>query len=168
MFSNITSQIFSHISLALLVLAILFSVFNRRNFAQKFSNLLFFLPVGVGGVCAFITHAFMPQVATGYASWYNSHFETQVALANLAFGLTGLISSFTSKQFKMAVATMVTVFLWGTAINSIQQLIHNANLTMDNLGLAFVSNILIPIFIWLSIIMTELMPNQADSQYRSL
>lgn len=157
---QVKAFIMSNFPLIMLVLAILLPTLSRKNFALKFCNSLFLFTIGVIGISGFIQHTFHPDIADNFSSWYDSQFEPQIALIYLAFGISGITAAFAKIQYKIAIALMYSIFLWGIAINHLQQLFANHTFSLSTLGLGFLANCLIPLCLWLSILATQLAPKE--------
>ena len=102
--------------------------------------------------------------AVGFNSWYDSKFEPQVAIINLAFAISGIVAAFAPKSFKASVALMQTVYLWGIAINQVQHVMvsGNNNFEFSSLGYIFITNCITPILLWLSLLIVQLSPTHED------
>jgi len=151
--------------LTMLILALLTPMLGRAHFKKRLCSAMFLFPVGFAGVWGFVMHAFYPEIASNTIGWQASPFELEVALANLAFGVTGIIAALSSRGYKIAVALMTTIFLWGAALGHIQQIIIAHNYSPGNAGTILFTDILIPLLLWVSILMDPIKPEINESGY---
>lgn len=73
-------------------------------------------------------------------------------MADLAFGLLGVLSFKASYGFRLATVIGVTCFLWGCAIGHINQMVIHHNFTIGNAGSWFWLDILLPILLIMCIV----------------
>ncbi|HOD14151.1 MAG TPA: hypothetical protein PLA65_01720 [Spirochaetota bacterium] len=103
--------------------------------------------VGIGGLFAFTGHAFMADQVAAKIGWpAGSPFQFEVAVANLAFGILGLMSVRFRNDFRLATAVGYAVFLLGAAAGHIREIILKGNNAEYNAG-AFlvVGDIFVPL-----------------------
>ena len=153
MLAETINYVLHNFPLVMFVLALILPMFSRGNFKSVFCRCMFILPVGLGGIWGFVMHAFYPELASRYIGWQASLFEFEVALTNLAFGVTGILAGINSKSYKYAVAMMVSIFLWGAAASHIQQIITLHNYNPGNAGSILFTDIILPFTLWVSIFM---------------
>jgi hypothetical protein len=103
--------------------------------------------VGIGGLFAFAGHAFMADQIAVKIGWpTGSPFQFEVAVANLAFGILGLLSLRFRGDFRLATATGYAVFLLGAAAGHIREMIQKGNFSDYNAGaFLFVADVFIPL-----------------------
>ena len=153
MLAETVNYVLQNFPLTMLVLALILPMLSRGNFKGVFCRCMFMLPIGLGGIWGFIMHAFYPELASSYIGWQPSQFEFEVALTNLAFGVTGILAGLNSKPYKYAVAMMVSIFLWGAAAGHIQQIVTLHNYNSGNAGLILFTDMVLPLTLWISILM---------------
>ena len=151
--------------LTMLILALLTPMLGRTHFKKRFCTAMFLFPVGFAGVWGFVMHAFYPEVASNAIGWQESPFELEVALANLAFGISGIVAALSSRAYKAAVALMTSIFLWGATLGHIHQIIMLHNYSTGNAGTILLTDILIPALLWISILMAPVKPEINESGY---
>lgn len=140
----------------MLVLAILIAFSKGGNFFNRLSWAVFIFPVGFSGLWGFITLAFYTETVSDYMGWpRSSPFEFQAALTCLLIGIMGIISPFSSNGYKKATATLVSIYLLGTAINRIHQIIVLHNMNPGNAGSMPWTDIIIPIVLWIAIVFSK-------------
>lgn len=108
---------------------------------------MLFFNVGLGCLYAFAGHAFMADRVAEKIGWpAGSPFQFEVAAANFAFGVLGLLSLRFGSGFRLATAIGYAVFLLGAAAAHIREMVQRGNFSDYNAG-AFlvVGDILIPL-----------------------
>lgn len=158
--------LFAIVNLGIQVLVVVLGVvFHLRRHRQDrslkgtFEALIpwiFFAFVGLGGVQGFFFHAFAADMTAELIGWpAGNPFQFEVAVANLSYGVLGLLSLRYHGKFWWATATAYTVFLWGDAVGHIYQLIVNNNRAPGNAGFVLYADILIP-FVLLAMLLVHL------------
>ena len=149
----------SNFPLNALILAILLAIGARyiwktnRSFAEGMTLYLFLLPVGLAGLWGFGFHAFAPDFTAESIGWQPSPFQFEVAVANLGVGLAGIFAFWRKNiQFCLGVLIVETCFLWGAAYGHIKDIIVAGNWAPSNAGSILWTDILIPIFLIVSMI----------------
>jgi hypothetical protein len=110
----------------LFIVALIVSVLQLYSSHQKRSrqrvvevvlrNLIVFM-YGVGGIFAFLHQTFFANHAATFIGWATgSPFQYEVGIANLAFGVLGLLCFFYKELFWWATIIATTVLAWGSAI----------------------------------------------------
>jgi hypothetical protein len=125
---------------------------SKRIIEIVLSYLLFF-NVGLGGLWAFIGHAFMADEVARSIGWQpGSPFQFEVAVANLAFGILGVLSFWVKGKFRLASVIGVSVFLLGAAYGHIVQM-SKGNFAPNNTGvLLYIGDIAIPVIMLILVI----------------
>ena len=147
--------ILSNFPMSMFVLSVLLALFSYKKFSSVFLNSLLFLCVGLGGAWGFVMHTFFSEITTKLIGWQPSPFEFEVALANLALGLVGIIAVFANNSFKSAVVIVTTVFLWGAATGHVHQIIAAHNFNPGNAGTILWTDILIPLCLILALVIVS-------------
>jgi magnesium-transporting ATPase (P-type) len=113
--------------------------------------LAYFLFINVGCTClfAFVGHAFFPDNVAINIGWpTGSPFQFEVAIANLAFGVLGILCMWLRGNFWIAVALGSSIFSLGAATGHIREMIAKQNFAIYNVGpVLFVNDILVPLII---------------------
>lgn len=107
--------------------------------------------LGFTGIYAFILHTFFPNLAAMHIGWVNSPFQFEVAVADLAVGVVGILSFNASYGFRLATVIVATICLWGDALGHIYQMVVNHNFAMGNSGSWFWMDIVVPLILILCI-----------------
>ncbi len=140
--------------LAMLILALVLGTLRWALFGKKRRNIsmpeaflrpLFVLAVGVSGFWGAYWHGLHPAETAAFIGWKPSPFQWEVAMANLAMGVCGLLCWRASRSFRLATAVMVVCFLWGAAVGHVRQMIEAGNFAPGNAGAIFYTDLLIPL-----------------------
>lgn len=108
---------------------------------------MMFFNVGIGGLYAFAGHAFMADRVAAMIGWpAGSPFQFEVAVANLAFGLLGLMCLRFRDGFRLATAAGYAVFMLGAAAGHVREIVQKENYSEYNAGaLLFAADVFIPL-----------------------
>lgn len=139
--------ILSNFPLVMCISAIIIAALNPYNFNRRLYFCMLLFGVGFSGIWGFVMHALFSQIASQNIGWKPSQFEFEVALANLALGIGGLIAAFASSSYKAAIVTITTIFLWGAAGGHIYQIIQSRNFNPGNAGSILWTDMLIPLIL---------------------
>jgi len=102
--------------------------------------------VGLNGVIAFIGHAFFANQIALFIGWMpGSPFQFEIAVANLAFGVLGLLCIVIRGQFWTAVVIGQSIFYWGAAYGHIHQYLLLKDTAPGNIGGPFYMDIAVPV-----------------------
>jgi hypothetical protein len=112
---------------------------------EAFIPWFFFAIVGLGGVRDFFYHTFDPNATAELIGWpAGNPFQSEVAMANLSYGILGLLSLHYRGIFWWATSIAYSIFLWGDAYVHIREIIVNNNREPANAGFPLYADILIP------------------------
>lgn len=105
--------------------------------------------VGVGGILGAFAHIFMADQTALSIGWQpGSPFQFEVAMANLAFGVLGILCIWKRGGFWTATGIGIAVFYLGAAYGHIRDMIVNGNYAPDNAGpVLWLNDIAVPIVI---------------------
>lgn len=156
----------TNFTLLMLIISVCYSLFNTQNFSERLLTSVLFLCVGLGGLWGFIMHCFFTKITTSFIGWQSSPFEFEVALANLSFGVVGIIAAFSNYSFRFAVVIFTTIFLWGAAAGHIYQAIKIHNFNPGNTGAILWTDILIPLSLLITFLL-NIIKNKYE-QYKLL
>lgn len=110
--------------------------------------LLSFLVVTVGlqGIWGFLGHYFKAEMVADLIGWPTGNpFQTEIAFANLAFGVLGLLCIPFRGGFWVATAIGISIFLLGAASVHVREIREQGNLNPDNAGGILVTDVLTPV-----------------------
>ena len=101
--------------------------------------------VGVSGIMGFIMHTFKADRTAKYIGWEpGSPFQFEVAVANLATGICGILCIWFSGGFWFATIVAFSIFLWGAAFGHIVEIKKKKNYAPGNSGVVLYWGIFLP------------------------
>lgn len=107
-------------------------------------NALVFL-VGVPGIVGATGHIFNADQVAESIGWPKGNpFQYEVGIANLSYGILGIMCSWVDGDFWTATVIGYSVFLWGAAVGHIREMVKQKNFNPGNAGLVFWMDILVP------------------------
>lgn len=119
---------------------------TKEVFIDFYFKYFLFWIVGIMGVFAFMGHAFMSDEVAESIGWKpGSPFQFEVAMANLAFGVGGLMALKQRMSFSLAVLICWGIFLIGDGFGHIYQLQVNHDFAYNNAGPIMYSDFIFPI-----------------------
>jgi hypothetical protein len=110
--------------------------------------LLWFLViiVGIGSIWAFMGHIFMSNMVAAAIGWpAGSPFQLEVGIANLSYGILGLLCWKFRDNFWTATVIALSTFYLGDAYVHVVNMMQTGNMAPGNAGYALYMDILIPI-----------------------
>jgi hypothetical protein len=106
--------------------------------------------VGVGGLLGFLGHTFKAQEIALNIGWQPSPFQFEVAVANLAFGVLGILCLWQRGGLRTATGIGYSTFLLGCAYGHLTEMIMQGNFAPYNVGpVLWVNDLAVPIAILL-------------------
>jgi len=149
---EIIKLLLSNFSLTLLVLWLLVSIilifFQRKNKRYLYGRVLayfLFFNLGIGGLYGGFMHIAYGDMLAAFIGWPQSPFQFEVGVANLAFGVTGILACFGNFGFRLATLVNFACFLWGAAAGHIYQMVEHGNFAPGNAGVIFWTDIFVPL-----------------------
>jgi hypothetical protein len=118
---------------------------GRGSAAERLLRWVLLLPIGVTGLWAGFFHLATPDVAAAMIGWQPSPFQFEVAMADLAIGITAILAVWRGLDFKLAAIVAAGVFLLGDAVGHVRQMIDAGNFAPGNAGVPFVLDIVGPL-----------------------
>ncbi len=113
--------------------------------------LLYFLAVniGIGGVLAWYGHTFMADEIARKIGWQpGSPFQFEVAVADLSWGVCGILCIWLRQGFWIATGIGSAVFFLGCAFGHIKQIAQSGNMAIYNAGpVLWIGDIAVPLII---------------------
>lgn len=143
----------TNFSFAMVVLAVFFMIINRlvtKGRVSKYEIIYRWLALfclGFTGIYTFFMHAYFPVLAAAAVGWSDSPFQFEVAVADLSFGVLGLLSFRASIGFRLATVLGSTIWLWGDAVGHIYQITKFNNYATGNSGTWFWMDIIVPLIL---------------------
>ncbi|HET9902230.1 MAG TPA: DUF6790 family protein [Xanthobacteraceae bacterium] len=118
---------------------------SRAFVIERLLRYLFFFPVGLMGLWAFMGHVFVPEEAARGIGWMPSPFQREVGMANLGIGIAGIAAAFRGRDFRLATAIVTACFLIGAGIGHIYEIAKTGNLAPGNAGPILFTDFLTPL-----------------------
>lgn len=152
------SLILSNFSLSMFILAVVFMLLHFIIRGRKISGYEIIyrwtalFAVGFSGLYAAFMHAVFPDLTAANIGWTSSPFQFEVAMANVGFGLIGVLSFNASYGFRLATVIGNAAWLWGDAIGHLYQQIVHQNYSIGNAGSWFWMDIILPVILIICII----------------
>ena len=103
-------------------------------------------------IYAFVMHVFYSEMAASSIGWQPSPFQFEVAMADLAIGVLGILSFNASFSFRLATVIAATIYLWGAAAGHFYQMLRFQNFTVGNAGSWFWMDIVVPLVLIICLI----------------
>lgn len=105
--------------------------------------------IGAGGIWAFIGHTVFADMVAASIGWpAGNPFQQEVALANLAIAVLGILSVWYTEKFRLAALTTYAIFMMGAGIGHIWQIITVHNMAVNNAGLVLWLDLGMPLVLW--------------------
>jgi len=118
---------------------------------RLFSDLLFssflFIGVGIQGVLTGIIQIAAPEIVVSYVDWPLSPFILELGMANLSYGILGIISPWLDPGWKNATGIGYSLFLIFTGVGHVIDIFSNGP-SSGNFGGFLFTDLLIPIIIF--------------------
>jgi hypothetical protein len=106
--------------------------------------------VGLGGLLGFLGHTFKAQEIALKIGWQPSPFQFEVAVANLAFGILGVMCIWQRQGFRTATGIGYAIFLLGCGYGHVRDMMLHGNLAPYNVGpVLWVNDLAVPVVILL-------------------
>jgi hypothetical protein len=116
---------------------------SRQGRKQTFLAWILLLPIGVTGL--WVSHVFFPATAAAHIGWQISPFQFEVGMADLAVGLTAILSFWRDLAFKSAAVCAASIFLLGDAIGHVREMLISSNFAPGNAGPPFYMDVICPL-----------------------
>jgi uncharacterized protein DUF6790 len=120
----------------------------REGIAKILLLWLLVIGVGLGGIMAFIGHTVFASSTAASIGWpAGNPFQTEVAVANLAVGVLGVLCYWLRDNFWVATVIVNSVFQLGDAVVHINQIVVVHNYNPNNAGIVLYTDILVPLIL---------------------
>jgi len=118
---------------------------TRQRIADTLLLYLFAFPIGLGGLVGFVGHTLRAGPVAASIGWpAGNPFQFEVAVANLAFGVLGLLCLRFRDGFWTATAIGWSVFMLGAAAIHLHQIHIGQSYAPDNAGAILYFNVVAP------------------------
>jgi len=121
---------------------------TRQRVADVLLQYAFAFPVGIGGIVGFIGHTMRAGPVAASIGWpAGNPFQYEVAVANLAFGVLGLLCLRFRGGFWIATAIGWSIFLLGAAVVHLHQIHIGQPYAPANAGAMLYFDIVAPAYV---------------------
>jgi hypothetical protein len=122
---------------------------TKARIVQLLLLYLLVINIGLGSLLAWYGHTFMADEIALKIGWQpGSPFQFEVALADLSWGVCGVLCIWLREGFWTATGIGSSVFLLGCAFGHIRQIIHEGNMAIYNAGpVLWIGDLAVPIAI---------------------
>lgn len=104
--------------------------------------------VGIAGILGFVGHTLRADETAAYIGWPpGSGFQFEVAVANLAFGVLGLLCTRLRGGFWTATVAGQAVFSLGAAVGHVRDLVLRGNASPGNAGAPLYLDVALPLLL---------------------
>jgi hypothetical protein len=119
---------------------------TKNRIIEIFLLWIFLVMIGFGAIWAFVGHIFLANMVAATIGWpAGSPFQSEVAVANLSYGILGILCLKFRNNFWTATVIAVSIFYFGDAFVHIVNIMQTGNMAPGNAGYALYTDILIPI-----------------------
>jgi hypothetical protein len=138
---------------------------SSRRVSEVLLLYLLVIFVGVGGLTGFVGHTFMGREIALQIGWQPSPFQFEVAVANLAFGVLGILCVWQRGGFWTATGLGYSTFLLGCGYGHLREMIRDGNFAPYNVGpVLWVNDLAVPLLILILLAVRRyLASTQADA-----
>ena len=103
--------------------------------------------VGVNGIITGTGHMFMPAQIAASIGWPTSRFQWEVGLADLSYGVAGVMAPSFDRGFWLATIVVFSVFMLGAAVGHVRSMVAERNFAPGNAGYIFWYDIAVPVLL---------------------
>ena len=103
--------------------------------------------VGVNGIITGTGHMFMPAPIAASIGWPTSRFQWEVGLADLSYGVAGVMAPSFDRGFWLATIVVFSIFMLGAAVGHVRSMIAEHNFAPGNAGYIFWYDIAAPVLL---------------------
>ena len=143
---------------------------SLRRVAEVLLLYLLVIFAGVGGADGLPGHTFKARDIALKIGWQPSPFQFEVAVANLAFGVLGILCIWQRRGFRTATGLGFATFLLGCGYGHLREIVRNSNFAPYNVGpVLWVNDLAVPLLIlMLLVVRRHLASTQADAPASNL
>lgn len=160
------AYVFFFLTIFVAILYIFISKFKNKPLGKKriveiFLLTFLVLSVGIGSIWAFIGHYFLSAQVAASIGWASGNpFQQEVAFANLAIGVLGVLCYWIRGNFWTATVISSSIFLLGDSYVHIINMLQFANYAPGNAGSVLYMDIIGPIIIIILLIVYRAMEKE--------
>lgn len=121
---------------------------TKGRIVEIFLLWLLVLPVGLGGLWAFMGHTLFAEETAEFIGWpAGNPFQTEVAVANLTVGTLGILCYWIRGNFWIAAVIAASVWKLGAVATHIREIVVAGNYNPGNAGILFYMSIVVPLIL---------------------
>ena len=148
--------------LVLLISKIRNKALNKKIIVKTFLLSFLVISVGIGSIWAFIGHLFLSEQVAASIGWVaGSPFQLEVAFANLAIGVLGILCYWIRGNFWTATVIVNSIFLLGDAYVHVINMLQFANYAPGNAGSVLYMDIIGPVILIILLVAYKTMEKEA-------
>lgn len=136
---------------------------GEKQIVHRFLQHILFIGVGVQGLASAYMQAYEPEGISQFLGWTSSPLLIEVAKANFAFGLLGVLSPGASSGFKVATGIGYSIFLLCKAYGHIQAMLSGGYQLLSFTHPVLYSDLCIPFFILLLLVVEQIFHRSSPS-----
>ncbi len=128
---------------------------TRSRIVELLLLYLLVINIGLGSLLAWYGHTFMADEIARKIGWQpGSPFQFEVALADLSWGVCGMLCIWLRHGFWTATGIGSSIFLLGCAFGHIRQIIQEGNMAVYNAGpVLWIGDLGVPITVLILLVM---------------
>jgi len=111
--------------------------------------------VGVNGIITGTGHMFIPAPIAASIGWPTSRFQWEVGLANLSYGVAGIMAPSFDRGFWLATIVVFSIFMLGAAVGHVRSMVAEHNFAPGNSGFIFWYDIVAPTVLIILYVLTR-------------
>jgi hypothetical protein len=140
---------------------------TKGRVAEIFLLSFLVITVGIGHVFFFVSHTVFAEATAASIGWpAGNPFQSEVAVANLAVGILGILCYWMRGNFWTATAIGFSVWWMGDAVVHIRSIVVAANYAPNNAGVTLYMDILLPVIL-IALLVYYLHVNRAEEHERT-
>lgn len=132
--------------IAAIIIGLFMGLIRRKPIFETILAWFCLLVIGLMGIYGFVMHTFFAEFTAQQIGWQNNPFQYEVAIANLSFGLLGLIAFWKNNYgFRLATGIGFAIWFFGDGVGHIYQAFVVGNYAPYNVGTVLYSDLALPI-----------------------
>jgi hypothetical protein len=121
---------------------------TKGGVAEIFLLWLLVISVGLASISGFIAHTVFADATAASIGWpAGNPFQSEVAVANLAAGVLGILCYWMRGNFWIASVIGFSIWWLGDTVVHLRSIVVEANYAPNNAGVTFYLDILVPVII---------------------
>lgn len=138
-----------------LFLGLLHSLLKGEKRVEYILLYYIFIGIGVQGIASGISQTFYSSSVTQYVNWPFSPFILELGLANISYGILGILSPWMNRGWQNATAFGYALFLFFTGMRHVIEILETSVNAGNSGPFMYVDNILCYIFFVLLFLSTK-------------